>query len=155
MLGWDKPKFGDDAMRYSRIKFNSGPQLVVTATLVAMSVLSLAGSSAIAAPAKAAPKPAAAPATKPTTDAPKYPYGADMVAEYVDACSSAGNGSIPAETMKSICTCTIEVFQNTYTLKEFTKIGQAIESGKTKEIPPEMTTITEDCVKQTLLKPNT
>jgi hypothetical protein len=153
MLGWDKPKFGDDAMRYSRIKFTAGPQLVVAATLVAMSVLSLSGSSVIAAPAKAAPKPATA--IKSATDAPKYPYGADMVTEYVDACSSAGDGTVPAATMKSICTCTIEAFQNTYTLKEFTKIGQAIESGKTKEIPPEMTTITEDCVKQTLLKPNT
>ena len=115
MLGWDKPKFGDDAMRYSRIKFASGPQLVVATTLVAMSVLSLAGTSVVAAPAKAAPAKAA-PAK--TADAPKYPYGADMVTEYVDACSSAGNGSVPAETMKNICTCTNEVFQNTYTLKE-------------------------------------
>jgi hypothetical protein len=137
-------------MRYSRIKFAYGPKAVVVASLMAMSVFSLAGSSVIAAPVKAAPIK-----TKPTAEAPKYPYGVDMVKEYVDACSSAGDGTVPAETMKSICTCTIEVFQNTYTLKEFTKIGQAIESGKTKEIPPEMTTITEDCVKQILAKPNT
>jgi hypothetical protein len=142
-------------MRYSRIKFAYGPKAVVVATLMAMSVFSLAGSTVIAAPAKAAPAKTTPVKTKPTADAPKYPYGTEMVKEYVDACSSAGDGTVPAETMKSICTCTIEVFQNTYTLKEFTKIGQAIESGKTKEIPPEMTTITEDCVKQILAKPTT
>jgi hypothetical protein len=84
----------------------------------------------------------------------KYPYPEEMVTTYIEECSSAGAGKVPANIMRDICTCTIEEFQNTYSLTEFRRIGEAIEKGRAKEIPPEMGKITETCVQDVLQKPN-
>jgi hypothetical protein len=90
----------------------------------------------------------------PTADKPKYPYPEEMVISYVDECASQASGRVPDSVMRAICTCTIEEFQNTYPMAEFKKIGEAIEKGKSKDIPLEMMKITEECVKEVLTKPN-
>jgi hypothetical protein len=99
--------------------------------------------------------PAVGMATQKAENTPKNPYPEEIVTGYVEECSSAGGEKVPKNIMNAICVCTIEEFQNTYTLKEFKKIGEAIEQGRTKDVPPQMTTITEDCVKEVLTPPNT
>jgi hypothetical protein len=82
----------------------------------------------------------------------QHPYPSDMVEAYTKTCSNAGGKRIPRSVMSAICTCTIEEFQNTFSLKEFTAIGDSIEKGK--GVPPEMTKIMEDCVEQVINRPN-
>jgi hypothetical protein len=98
--------------------------------------------------------PTAGMAAQKKVDAMKNTYPEEIVTGYVEACSTAGVGKIPANVMKDICSCTIVGFQNTFTLKEFQKIGEALDQGNRKDVPPEMTKITEDCVKVVLTKPN-
>jgi hypothetical protein len=124
-------------------------QLLTIATLL---VVPLARPSAAAMLVEAVPATAVSAVTVKSGEKYQHPYPDEMVGAYVKTCSNAGGKRIPASIMTAICTCTIEEFQNTFSLSEFTAIGDSIEKGK--GVPPAMTKIMEDCVEQVVNRPN-
>lgn len=82
----------------------------------------------------------------------KYQYPATVVEAYVGACGSEATEMLSQPMMQDICLCTIEEFQQYYSLREFRDIGQTIAAGG--DAPSDMKRITSDCVQQVMLRPD-
>ncbi|NJN49855.1 MAG: hypothetical protein HC805_08950 [Alkalinema sp. RL_2_19] len=83
---------------------------------------------------------------------PTYQYPEAVVQTYVQACGSAATDRVPQPVMREICLCTIEAFQDEFSLPEFRAIGQAIQAAR--DVPPAMNLIMSDCVQQVMLRPD-
>ncbi|MBE9028428.1 hypothetical protein IQ266_01495 [filamentous cyanobacterium LEGE 11480] len=81
-----------------------------------------------------------------------YEYPEKVVQAYVSACGNEATDRVPQPVMQAICVCTIEEFQNEFSLPEFRAIGQAIQEER--DVPPEMNRIMSDCVRQVMVRPN-
>ena len=64
------------------------------------------------------------------TDQSEHVYPEVLVKTFVDACTAGGGKTNDPETMKSVCTCSIEGIQEQYTLKEFTTLSTDLDAGK-------------------------
>jgi hypothetical protein len=80
----------------------------------------------------------------------KREYPETVVQAYVDACGSEALPHIPQPIMHEICVCTIEEFQNAFSLQEFRAIGQAIREER--DVPPAMYQIMSDCARQAMMQ---
>jgi hypothetical protein len=79
------------------------------------------------------------------------PYPTETIEGFTNSCTSQGSSKgVPTETMRQICTCSIEALQQTYTYEQFAKIDTDLGAGK--PAPAEMNTIVEDCVKEVVSK---
>jgi hypothetical protein len=83
---------------------------------------------------------------KPET-ALKYPYPAEVVTGFVNACSTS-TAKLPPAVAQQICGCIITDLQNQYSMAEFQKIAQSLDKGT--PMPQEMEQITQACVQQTV-----
>ncbi len=82
----------------------------------------------------------------------RYEYPVAVVQTYVNACGSEGIEPIPQPVMYEICVCTIEEFQNEFSLKAFREIGESIRDDR--DVPPAMYEIMMDCMQQVMLRPD-
>jgi hypothetical protein len=94
----------------------------------------------------------ALPAQARSSSAMKYQYPETVVQVYVEACGGSATDRVSQPLMHSICVCTIEEFQNTFSLREFQRFSQILKSGH--ETPAAMERIMGDCVRQVLLRPD-
>jgi hypothetical protein len=81
-----------------------------------------------------------------------YQYPESVVQVYVEACGGAATDRVSQPIMHSICVCTIEEFQNTFSLREFQRLSQLLKAGQ--ETPAAMERIMGDCVRQVMLRPD-
>jgi hypothetical protein len=81
----------------------------------------------------------------------KYAYPNQVVQTYLDACGGTGTDRVAQPVVHAVCVCTIDEFQNTFSLKEFRALGQAIAIGR--EVPV-MDQIMLDCARQVMLRDN-
>jgi hypothetical protein len=77
----------------------------------------------------------------------KYPYPAEVVTGFVNACSTS-SAKVPPAVAQQICGCIITSLQNQYSMAEFQKIAQGLDKGT--PMPQEMEQITQTCVQQTV-----
>jgi hypothetical protein len=82
----------------------------------------------------------------------KYQYPETVVQVYVEACGGSATDRVSQPIMHSICVCTIEEFQNTFSLREFRRLSQMLKAGQ--ETPAAMERIMGDCVRQVMLRPD-
>jgi hypothetical protein len=80
----------------------------------------------------------------------KYVYPQSVVQTYVAACGGTATDRVAQPLVHSICMCTIDEFQNQFSLREFRAMGQAIQAG---QAVPEMDQVMLDCARQVLPQP--
>jgi hypothetical protein len=74
-------------------------------------------------------------------------YPASVVQTYMAACGGTATDRVAQPLVHSICVCTIDVFQNQFSLREFRAMGQAIQAGQPV---PKMDQVMLDCARQVL-----
>jgi hypothetical protein len=92
----------------------------------------------------------ALPAQARTSIGVKHVYPAAVVQTYVAACGGTATDRVAQPLVHSICVCTIDEFQNQFSLREFRTMGQAIQAG---QAVPEMDQVMLDCARQVLPEP--
>ncbi len=82
----------------------------------------------------------------------KYKYPGKVVQTYLAACGGTATDRVSQPVVNAVCVCTIDQFQQTFSLKEFRQLGQAIQAGR--EVPA-MDQIMLNCARQVMLRDNT
>jgi hypothetical protein len=80
---------------------------------------------------------------------PKHVYPPEIVSGFVTQCAAQAANLDPA-LMRSLCTCTMDEFQNRYSFAEFRSIGMGMEKGQ--PMPPEFSDIMNSCASK-IIKP--
>lgn len=91
------------------------------------------------------------PAQARTSIGMRYAYPDKVVQTYLEACGGTATDRVSQPVVHAVCVCTITEFQNTFSLKEFRELGQAIAIGR--EVPA-MDQIMLDCARQVMLRDN-
>jgi hypothetical protein len=81
----------------------------------------------------------------------RYEYPDKVVQTYLEACGGTATDRVSQPVVHAVCVCTIDEFQNTFSLREFRELGQAIQAGR--EVPA-MDQIMLDCARQVMLRDN-
>jgi hypothetical protein len=92
----------------------------------------------------------ALPAEARTSIGTKYVYPTSVVQTYLSACGGTATDRVAQPLVHSICVCTIDEFQNQFSLQEFRAMGQAIQAG---QAVPQMDQVMLDCARQVLPQP--
>jgi hypothetical protein len=80
----------------------------------------------------------------------KHVYPVSVVQTYMAACGGTATDRVAQPLVHSICVCTIDAFQNQFSLREFRAMGQAIQVG---QAVPKMDQVMLDCARQVLPQP--
>jgi hypothetical protein len=80
---------------------------------------------------------------------PKHVYPPEIVSGFVTQCAAQAVNIDPA-LMRSLCSCTMNEFQNRYSFAEFRNIGVGMEKGQ--PMPQEFSDIMNSCASK-IIKP--
>jgi hypothetical protein len=79
----------------------------------------------------------------------KNVYPPEVVNGFITQCTAQASNIDPA-LMRSLCSCTMDEFQNRYSFEEFRKIGMGMEKGQA--MPQEFSDIMNFCASK-IIKP--